>query len=285
MSKISVLGLGSMGSALARTLQDAGHRMTVWNRTTGKLAALVAKGASDAADVASAVRASPVILVCVDNYAVTKGFLSSEDVIPHLSGRTVIQLSTGTPLEARQSALWFNDHGASYLDGAILGGPNSIGTSAAQILFAGSKAAFEQVEPLMACLAGNIRYVGENVRSAAALDLAWLCQRFGLFLGLAHGAYLCESEDVSVGLYATMFPQDDRAHIFAEVIESDEFANPSATLSVWEAALQRVLIQARDAGINAEIPEFVSVFLKKAIAAGYGEQDVAALVKVLRAAS
>lgn len=282
MSRISVLGLGSMGSALARTLQEAEHPLTVWNRTPEKMGALIAQGAHGAADVASAVRASPVFLICVDDYAVTRSLFSREDVIAHLSERIVIQLSTGTPREARDSARWFTDHGASYLDGAILGGPKSIGTTDAQILLAGPRAAFDQVEPLVSCLAGNIRYVGDNVRSAAALDLAWLCQRFGLFLGLVHGAYLCESEDVSVGLYATMFPEDDRARLFAQVIHSGNFENPGATLSVWDAALERVLIQARDAAIDAEIPQFVATFFKKALADGYGEEDVAALVKVLR---
>ena len=282
MSQISVLGLGSMGSALARALQDAGHQMTVWNRTPEKMQPFVAKGARGASNVASAVRSSPVILVCVDGYAVTKSFLGTDDVAPHLSGRTLIQLSTGTPLEARESAAWLNDCGVSYIDGAILGGPNGIGTADAQILFAGPEAAFEQVEPLVACLAGNIRYLGDNVRAAAALDLAWLCQRFGLFLGVAHGARLCESEDVSAGLYATMFPEGDRAHIFAQVIHSNDYENPSATLSVWNAALRRIQRQAHDAEINNEIPEFISSFFKRAITAGYGEENVAALFKVLR---
>jgi 3-hydroxyisobutyrate dehydrogenase-like beta-hydroxyacid dehydrogenase len=172
--------------------------------------------------------------------------------------------------------------GACYLDGAILGGPEGIGDDDALILYAGERSAFDRVEPLVACLAGNTRHVGDNIRAAAALDLAWLCQRYGLFLGLAHGAYLCESEDVSVDLYATMFPDDERSRHFAEVIGTDAFENPTATLSIWEGALRRILQQAVDAGINSEIPAFASGFLKSAIAAGHGEQDVAAIVKVLR---
>ena len=283
MSQISILGLGLMGSALARTLQKSGHEITVWNRSPEKMKPFAENGANAATDPVSALRASPVILICVDNYAVTRRILGSEDVLPHLPGKTVIQLSTLTPLEAHQSELWFGEQGVVYIDGAILGGPGNIGTKHAQILYAGPSAAFETVKPLIECLAGNTRYLGENIRSAAALDLAWLCQRYALFVGIAHGALLCESEGVAVDLYASMFPQQERSHEIARTIHLNQFENPSATLDVWEAALKRIQKQALDAEINNNFPEFVSSVLKKAQAAGYGEEDVMAVIKAMRA--
>ena len=152
----------------------------------------------------------------------------------------------------------------------------------ARILFAGPEPAFRRVEPLIACLGSDLRYLGGNVRAASTLDLAWLCPRYGLFLGVIHGAYLCESEDVSVGLYGTVFPEGDRARSMAEIIDGGDFADPGATLAVWEGALRRIQQQASDAGINREIPDFASSFFARAIAAGHGDEDVAALVKVLR---
>src|SRR5215471_12362601 len=102
MSSISVIGLGAMGSALARTLLGAGHSVTVWNRTASKMRSLVGLGAAGAVSVADAVRASPAILVCVDNYPVTQSLLDTPEITPLLSRRTVIQLSTGSPREARE---------------------------------------------------------------------------------------------------------------------------------------------------------------------------------------
>jgi len=68
---------------------------------------------------------------------------------------------------------------------------------------------------------------------------------------------MCESEKVGVDLYASMFPDTDRARSFAQVIHGDNFDNnPTAALEVWNAALERVLTQARDANISSEIPEF-----------------------------
>lgn len=283
MSDITVVGLGLMGAALARALQQAGHAITVWNRTPAKMQPFVAAGAQGASSLASAVRASPIVLVCVDNYSVTRRILGSDDVLPGLSGRTLIQLSTGTPREARDSEAWATNGGAAYIDGAILGGPASIGTPGALILFGGPQAAFERCAPLLRCLGGDLRYLGPNVAAAAALDLAWLCQRIGLFLGLAHGARLCESEKVGTDLYASMFPEGDRARMFAEVVHADAYGHPGATLNAWNAGLQRIGKHARDAGIDCEIPDFASRLFERAIAAGHGEEDVAALIKVLRA--
>jgi hypothetical protein len=79
-----------------------------------------------------------------------------------------------------------------------------------------------------------------------------------------------------------MFPEADRARLFAEVIHAGAYNHPTATLSVWHSALQRVQEQARVAEINCEVPDFVSGIFQRAIAAGHGEEDVAALVKVLR---
>ena len=97
MSEISVIGLGAMGAALAQALLKAGHDVTVWNRTLQKMEPLAALGAKRAENVVNALQASPVIMVCIDNYNATNKLLGTDDVIPHLSGRTLIQLSTGTP--------------------------------------------------------------------------------------------------------------------------------------------------------------------------------------------
>src|SRR5438874_8549365 len=67
MSEISVIGLGAMGSALARTLLQADHHVTVWNRTAAKMDPLLALGAKGATDIVDAVATSPLILVCVAN--------------------------------------------------------------------------------------------------------------------------------------------------------------------------------------------------------------------------
>jgi 3-hydroxyisobutyrate dehydrogenase-like beta-hydroxyacid dehydrogenase len=282
MSDISVLGLGHMGSALARSLAGAGRQVTVWNRSSEKMRPLAKLGAACADNVAAAVAASPLVLVCVDSYQTTRAIFQSENVLDELTGRIIVQLSTGTPKEARESETWFAFQRAQYLDGAILASPEAIGSSEATILYSGRRETFEFCREILKPLADDTRYVGEDVGRAAALDLAWLIQLFATFTGVAHGTLICQAEGVDLGLYSTLLG-DGSARWFLDVIKEKSFENPGATLSVWKnSALRRIQSHAREANISSEIPNSVSTILDRAEAAGFGDEHIAAIVKVLR---
>ncbi len=285
MSDITVVGLGLMGSALARAIQGTGHGLTVWNRSPAKMQPFVDDGVAAASDVGSAIAASPVILICIDNYAVTNTILQSNDIEPLLAGRTVVQLSTGTPKEAREASDWMAARDIAYLDGAILAGPDEIGTNKAQILLSGDEMAQEQAGRLLECLGGTVRYLGSNVSAASALDLAWLTTCYGRFMAIIHAANLCKSEDVGIDDFISLFPDEPDTQHYAKVIHEGTFHECTATLQVWGAALQRIQQQGVDANINTQVPDFVASFFKKAVDAGYGEENVMALVKVLQSDS
>jgi len=284
MSDITVVGLGLMGAALARVMQQAGHDLTVWNRSPAKMQPFIDDGVTAAPDVAAAITASPVILICIDNYDVASALLASAEVAPLLAGRTVIQLSTGTPREARAAATWVHAQDATYLDGAILAGPGNIGTDTSIILLAGDQAAHDRAGPLLECLGGTVRYLGVNVGAASVLDLAWLCTSYGRFLAVTHAARLCESEGVGLDDFAALFEENSMVHHDATVIHTAGFDHCTATLQVWGAALQQIQRQGRDAGINTDFPDHLAGLFEKAVEAGHGEEHVMALVKVLRTA-
>ena len=134
MDRVSVIGLGVMGTALAEAFLREPLTVTVWNRTSSRCNRLQAQGARVASTVATAVAASEVVIVCVSNYAVTNELLGAREVRAVLNGKTIIQLSSGTPQEARDTAAWAREFGAQYLDGAILAYPSHIGSTKAQIL-------------------------------------------------------------------------------------------------------------------------------------------------------
>jgi 3-hydroxyisobutyrate dehydrogenase-like beta-hydroxyacid dehydrogenase len=69
----------------------------------------------------------------------------------------------------------------------------------------------------------------------------------------------------------------------ADVIQAGTHVKPQATLKTYAGGVDRIVRQARDARINAEIPTFAAGLLQRAMAAGYGEEEVASLIKVLRA--
>jgi 3-hydroxyisobutyrate dehydrogenase-like beta-hydroxyacid dehydrogenase len=282
MSDITVIGLGLMGSALARAIQHAGHELTVWNRSPEKMQAFIDDGVDAATDIVTAITASPVIVFNIDNYAVSNAILQPAEIAPLLAGRTIVQLSTGTPNEADEIAAWMSAQQAHYLDGAVLAGPEDIGTDTSLILLSGNEEAYSRAGSLLECLGGSVRYLGSNVRAASALDLAWLCDSYGRFVAISHAARICESEGVGMDEFARLFPQDPTVQHYAAVIATDSYENCTATLKVWRAALQNILKQGRDAGIGTAFPDHVDELMQRAEAAGYGEEHVMAMVKVLR---
>lgn len=288
MSEVSVIGLGAMGSALARALLRGGHRVTVWNRTATKADPLVREGAVLAPNPTSAVAASPVVLICVDSYAVSRAILSEPNVKPNLSGRILIQLTTGSPQEARESELWSREAGARYLDCAILAYPDQIGKPDAALLVAGEETCFRGCEPLLTCLAGGLTWVGEPIGAASALDCAALSFVFGALLGALHGARICEVEGLRVDEFGSMLADlvpvvGGEVKQLTERIQTDRYAGSQAALRTYAAAAVRLVAQARDGGINPDFPTYASAAFQKGMNAGFGNDDLASVIKTLRA--
>jgi 3-hydroxyisobutyrate dehydrogenase-like beta-hydroxyacid dehydrogenase len=286
LSDVSVIGLGAMGSAIATAMLHSGFDVTVWNRTAAKAEPLSTQGAHPATAPDAAVAASPVTIVCVDDYAATQAVLEQEAVVAALGGRTIVQFSTGTPAEARDGARWAKRHGAGWLDGAILAYPREIG-GAALVFVSGDAALFEEHQPLLSGLTNELRYLGPAVGAAAALDLAVLSYYIGAHLGLVHGALVCESEQVGAesltSVIADSLPSDvtEIAHL-GEALARNDFSQPGASLAVYSGILDRLLAQARSSGVNAEFPEFADRLVKRAMAAGFAGEEIVSIIKTLR---
>jgi 3-hydroxyisobutyrate dehydrogenase-like beta-hydroxyacid dehydrogenase len=286
-NEVSVIGLGTMGSTLARLLLQAKYRVTVWNRTSAKAQPLVRDGAVLAPSANTAVAASPIVVVCVYDYKATNEILGAKEVTSVLAGRVLVQLTTGSPQEARDSEAWARQHGADYIDGAIQPAPSQMGRPDTTILVSGAEAAFRRSEPVLKVFGGNVKYLGEQIGAASALDLAMLSYVYGALLGFFHGARFAESEGFRVDHYGSLVAE--LSLTFGEffrhegaVIQSGNYEISESPLKISVAATERLVQAAREGGINAEFPTFASGFFKKAVAAGYENDEVAALIKVLR---
>lgn len=282
MSEVTVIGLGNMGSALARALLENKCVVTVWNRSPEKAASLVEKGAVLAPDLFAAITASPIILVCVTNYTAANQIL--EQVAANLSGKLLVQFTTGSPQDARTSETWAHAHGLEYLDCAITGSPSSIGTPGAHILVSGSKAVFQKVEPTLRFLADNLDYKGEPIGLASAWEMVFIMHYYGMFLSLFHSVQICQVEGIPLEEYMTVLDKQGKRYEkwLCENILSGNYRETAAPLELWAGGIQQIAQHAQDSDINAEFPQLAARLFQLAMNDGYGREEVSALYKVLQ---
>ena len=130
----------------------------------------------------------------------------------------------------------------------------------------------------------GVRYLGEEIGAAAALDLAVVSRLTAITPGVVHGALICEAEGVSLEQFAAMYPPGDRAYSLAMMILNNDFeSNIAASVNVAIGVATSIKRQSQELGINSDFPDFQLSLYHRAVAAGLQNQDTASLIKVLRA--
>ncbi|WP_189250612.1 NAD(P)-dependent oxidoreductase [Streptosporangium pseudovulgare] len=281
---VTVLGLGAMGTALAGAFLDAGHPVTVWNRTAGKAAGLVARGATEAATAAEAVSASPLVVVCLLNDDTVREVL--DGAAGSLAGRTVVNLTNGTPRQAREAAGWAAGHGVGYVDGGIMAVPPMIGTPGSLVFYSGSPEDFHTHERTLGAL-GRAMYLGEDAGRAALYDIALLGAMYGMFGGFFHALALTGSEKVPATEFTPLVAPWLTAMMaafpgMAEAVDSGDHSAAASNLAMQATAYVNLLDASTDQGVSTELVEPMRALLDRGVAAGLGAGDVSSLVDLLR---
>ena len=279
--KIAVIGLGNMGHALATTLVSSGRAVTVWNRTASKAAPLVAAGATQAHTPAEAIAGSELVIVCVGNYDDTRLVLQD---CPDLSGHTLIQLTTGTAEQAENLRASVVERGGDYLDGVILAYPSGIGLANTTIAVAGSDVAWARSKAVLQTLGGASLYTGGNLAAPVALEVALVGPSLLATIAAIQGAHLLRKAGMDISAYAEMlqggsdFLTGSLVRQVRAILE-DRFDEPEAALETWAAGVEHIANSLGDSQIDLFGP--VRTLLRRAVAAGHGRKELAAVVKVL----
>lgn len=280
---VTVLGLGPMGSTLARVLLDAGHPTTVWNRSPGKADALVAQGATLASSPAEAIAASELVIICVVDYDVVHAIV--DPATDALRGRTLVNLTADTPARARTTAAWAERHGIRYVDGAIMTPTDSIGTPTAVFLYSGDEEAYESQRRTLASLGGTATHLGSEPGRAAAYDLALLDFFWTSMTGILHGLALARAEDIKPADFAP-FAQGIAAILppivaeLAENVEKGEHPGDGSPLSSNLATMEHVLHAAEERGIASGVMRAARDLARDGVAAGHGADNFSVLVEL-----
>ncbi|GAA0420463.1 3-hydroxyisobutyrate dehydrogenase [Acrocarpospora corrugata] len=282
---VTVIGLGLMGQALAGTFLRNGHPTTVWNRSAGKADQLVAQGAVRAGSARDAVVASPLVIVCVSDYAAVRELLDPLGDV--LAGRVLVSLTSGTSEEARETAQWAARQGGAYLDGAIMTGPQGVGTAEALLLYSGPKAAFETHESALRSLGGETTYLGADHGLSSLYDMSMLTLMWSILNGFLHGAALLGTADVPAATFAQaakkgMLTVADWLSSYADQIDGGEYPALDSTIDTHLAAMEHLIHESVTLGINAELPRFIKALTDRAVAGGRGSDGYAALIEQFR---
>lgn len=283
LGSAAVLGLGRMGKVLATTLVSAGYRTTVWNRSPAKATALREHGAHPAANVAEAVTGSDVTVLCLLDPESVRETLAP--VADRLAGRTLINLTSGTPADGRDLAEWAARHGARYLDGAIMAVPEQIGGSTGFLLYSGDAAVFDDHRTLLETF-GPAHFLGSDPDLAERQNLALLGTSYGALAGFLHAVALLRGTGVSAeqftGLAKTwLIGIAEFLPTLASEIDRGDYSDAASTVAINKFAVDHIVRISEAEGIDPAVHRPLQTLIDRRLADGGGEDSFASLVELL----
>jgi 3-hydroxyisobutyrate dehydrogenase-like beta-hydroxyacid dehydrogenase len=177
--RLAFVGLGAMGSRLARRLLAAGHPVTGWNRTPDKARALVAAGLTLAKSPrAAAEGAEAVFTMVTDDAALRAVAHGSDGIIAGLGPDSVlVEMSTVSPAVVRELEAPVTARGAALLDVPVSGSTITVEQGQASFIVGGDAAALERVRPWLLAMGAALTHVGplglaKTMKVATNLGLA-----------------------------------------------------------------------------------------------------------------
>jgi 3-hydroxyisobutyrate dehydrogenase-like beta-hydroxyacid dehydrogenase len=172
--KIAFLGLGNMGTPMARHLIRAGHDVTVWNRTLAKAEPMRSQGATVGKSPAETAKdADAVITMLADDAAVESAVLSADGASTTLpQGSTHISMSTISVAFSNRLAEEHRRRGQHYVAAPVFGRPDAAEAGKLFVAAAGEKTAVERFRPLLEALGQRVFVIGEKPEMANVVKLS-----------------------------------------------------------------------------------------------------------------
>ncbi|KAH6842380.1 hypothetical protein B0I37DRAFT_196354 [Chaetomium sp. MPI-CAGE-AT-0009] len=310
MATITSIGIGNMGAALASALLKAPTtpKLTIWNRTADRplVKGLIAEGAVFEASVAAAVARSSTVLLCLLDYpSITAALapLLQAGGTP-LAGKTIINLTNGTPNQARDMNATLKRLGAAaYFDGGIMVTPQLVGTPASFVILSGETqarlddaagtdggAVSELLKPI-----GTVQYVGADAGAASLYDVAALTAMYGMFMGAFTGIAMLRRQkqhqgaekaaskaavdSVMVPVLTALVPY---VSLLADGVDKEDWMNDLGNpLAMQAAGLKNILATCEEQGVDGSGMRFISQLMDRAVEEGFGAGGVSAIAQYL----
>jgi 3-hydroxyisobutyrate dehydrogenase-like beta-hydroxyacid dehydrogenase len=279
--RVGFLGLGIMGHAMATNLVKAGHEVSVWNRTPGKLV----EGAGMAPTPAAAALGAEVVWLCVaDTAAVEEVLFGTEGVEQSLAeGMIIADSSTISPSATVKFAERVRARGADYVDAPMTG--SKIGAANGTLIFmvGGEGATIERLNPLFAAMGKKIFRMGATGKGQATklamnLQIALIYEGFAEALTLATKLGVDPQQLVAL-TEATMVKSGVVEYKAPFVLQRDFTAN--FPLRLMHKDILLALAAAKEARVKLPALETVEEIYEMATEDGHRDLDYAATLTLL----
>ncbi len=282
---IAFIGVGTMGRPMAGHLQRAGHRLHLVGHRTPLPDELLANAAVECASPRAAAQAADcVILMLPDTPQVGSVLFDEDGVAEGLSaGKTVIDMSSISPIETRRFAERIEALGCDYVDAPVSGGEIGAQQGTLSIMVGASEAAFERVRPLFEEMGQNITRVGEigagqtcKVANQIIVALTIEAVAEGLLLASKAGADPAKVREALMGGFASSKILEVHG---ARMIERN--FEPGFRIELHSKDLNLALESARSLGVSLPNTATAQELFNACMANGGARWDHSAIAKAL----
>ena len=275
-----------MGAAMARTLIDAGVELLVWNRSKRPVEALVAAGATAAADVAQAFEADIVISVLSDDQVVRDLTLNSDVLTRARPGLVHVNMATVSVELAREAASAHSEHGLRYVAAPVFGRVTVAEAGELAILAAGDRETLDEVQPYFDLMGRRTWRLGAEPSTANLVKIIGnymiltTIQSLGEALSLGDRAGL-DSEELVELLTGTLFPGPVHSS-YGNIIASRAYEPAGFSTVLGRKDLGLAVGAAADLGIDLPFARTLRDAFDEALSRGWGERDWSSVAEVQR---
>lgn len=285
MTTLGFLGLGSMGSGMARRLVDAGHDVLVWNRSSDAVDELVAAGARPA-DHPSDALSQEVSFSMLANDQAVEAVLDSE-CIAAAEGKTHVVMASISPSLADRMAERFASAGVAYVAAPVLGRPAVAEAGQLNILAAGPTHALDTVEQYFAVLGKQTWRLGERQSVANAVKAAVNYNIIHAMQAMGETIVMTERLGVAPELFAELLSSTLFGGVvytgYGQMIAKGEYSPPGFHIALGRKDLALAEEVAAQGGVNpATLPALVSVFERALADPELRDWDWSAIAEVTR---
>jgi 3-hydroxyisobutyrate dehydrogenase-like beta-hydroxyacid dehydrogenase len=277
MAKVTFLGTGLMGSALAEAAAKRGDVVVAWNRSIEKARALEAFGVKVASDVASAIADAERVHVMLSDDASVDAVLESAGGA--LDGKLVIDHTTALPKGTLARAERLEARGVRFLHAPVFMSPAMCRSAGGIMLAAGPRALFDAAEGELRKMSGSLEYLGERRDLAAAYKLFGNAMIITVTAGLADVFGLAASLNVpaedALGLFSKFNPAGTFAYRGVKMAAGD-FA-PSFELTMARKDTRLMIETAARGDKKLGVLPAIAAWMDALIARGHGAEDLGVL--------